>query len=508
MSFAETRLDLGIDYNTRRSLRYSTSIIVDGVGNEQRNASWGQPLGRWQIGDRSLSRRDLDYFLKFHAARKGARHGFRFKDWADYKALRQPIGIGDGTTRQFQLTKTYTVGSSSVKRPILKPVGGTIKIYLNRIEHLDDWTIDVTQGIVTFNAAPDNDTVITADFEFDVPVRFEQDRIEFRFDAYDSFGSDAIFYLANLSCVELRLLPTIPIAPDLIGSMSEEILNLGYDYGTLGGPTYDTTITTVGADYEARVDNWETSRGRWQIGDRTLTREDLDYFIAFFRVARGAAGSFLYKDWAEDRLKETRFDNDTIEFRFDAFNPASTDAIFYLSGVSCVEIKQATTYNCSGGVCVPVTSGKGTYQTLAQCQAALIYPEFSGGQGEGVLYVVGFHIGGTEYTYDVDQKKFIPNGYKNESGEVVVIGPLKGTRIYYNDPINSWQVQFHCRGVREGGLFNPGFGIPLDWYPAAWGGQAIYIREKHPYSVRITFTRRFDGLPDTDGNPLPVCPAN
>lgn len=412
MSFAETRLDLGIDYNTRGSLRYSASIIVDGVGNEQRNASWGQPLGRWQIGDRTLSRLDLDYFLKFHAARKGARHGFRFKDWADYKVLRQPIGIGDGTTRQFQLTKTYTVGSSSVKRPILKPVGGTIKIYLNRIEHLDDWTIDVTQGIVTFNAAPDSDTVITADFEFDVPVRFEQDRIEFRFDAHDSNSHDAIFYLASLSCAELRLLPTLPIAPDPIGSTLEEILNLGYDYGTLGGPTYDTTITTVGANYEARVDNWETSRGRWQIGDRTVTRSEMDYLIAIHRVARGSASGFIYKDWASSRNVPVRFEQDNIEFRFDAYNPETHEAIFYLAGLSVIEIviKIARSLNglrwelpCTSNIssyacfCAAQTvtstvmdgaSGR-TYNVTIRFRGVVEYKAYSGGSNDGEHFQIG-----------------------------------------------------------------------------------------------------------------------
>lgn len=338
MSFTETRLDLGIDYGTRGELRFSTSIIVDGSGEEQRNANWSQPLGRWQLGDRTLDKSELDYFLGFHAARKGAFEGFRFKDWADYQAHRQKIGVGDGTKTKFQLIKTYTIGSYSVKRPILKPVGDTVEIYLNGRSSRRGWAVDITTGIITFNEAPDIDVVISSTFEFDVPVRFEQDKIEFRFDAYEVGTGRSIFYLANLSVVELRLQPVIATAHTPLPTQINEVLDLGYDYGTVGGPAYNTTITSVGASYESRTSNWDKSRGRWQIGDRTLARNELDYLIAFFRATRGSGIGFFYKDWASVRNVPVRFEADSIEVRFDAYDPAgSGEVIFYLSGLPLVE---------------------------------------------------------------------------------------------------------------------------------------------------------------------------
>ena len=44
--------------------------------------------------------------------------------------------------------------------------------------------MDITSKIVTFTPAPANLTVITADFEFDVPVRFDTDRLSARLDDY------------------------------------------------------------------------------------------------------------------------------------------------------------------------------------------------------------------------------------------------------------------------------------------------------------------------------------
>jgi uncharacterized protein (TIGR02217 family) len=337
MSFAEIRLDLGIDYGTRGGPRFSTSIIVDGSGAEQRNANWGQPLGRWQLGERSLTQLEIHYFLDFHTARKGATEGFRFKDWTDYQAKFQPIGTGDGNKTQFQLVKNYTIAAYSAIRPILKPVGGTVKIYLNGVKQASGWSIDITTGVVTFAAAPGAGVALTADFEFDVPVRFEQDKIEFRFDAYEVGTGLAIFHLDNLSLVEDRLAPTIRVAPLAVPSRIDHVLDLGYDYGTLGGPAYNTTITTVGSGYERRTSNWDNSRGRWQIGDRTLTRAELDYLIAFYRVVRGTAAGFGFKNWQQEINVPVRFEQDSIEFRFDAHDPGTGEAIFYLAGLSVAE---------------------------------------------------------------------------------------------------------------------------------------------------------------------------
>jgi uncharacterized protein (TIGR02217 family) len=40
------------------------------------------------------------------------------------------------------------------------------------------WEIDTTAGVLTFESAPARGAEITAGFEFDVPVRFDTDRIE------------------------------------------------------------------------------------------------------------------------------------------------------------------------------------------------------------------------------------------------------------------------------------------------------------------------------------------
>lgn len=528
MNFAETRLELGIDYGTVGGPRFSTSIIVDGSGAEQRNANWTQSLGRWQLGERSLSQDELDYFLDFHAARKGAAEGFRFRDWADYQGKSQPLGTGDGTKTQFQLVKKYTIGAYSAIRPVLKPIGGTVKVYSNGIPQ-DTVSVDVATGIVTFQAAPSLGAALTADFEFDVPVRFEQDKVDFRFDAYEAAGR-AIFNLAPLSVVEIRIPPVIAVPPSAVHSRIDETLDLGYDYGTVGGPAYNTNITTVGAGYERRENNWNASRGRWQIGDRTLTRAELDYLIAFFRVTNGSATEFDYQDWQRDRSVPVRFEQDSIEFRFDALEPETGEAIFYLAGLPLTEIAEGAVadyqryryeyengififipdpagyetlaaaeaaasaafdqrYRCENGNCVADPSGP--YTNLAECKAALIPASFTGGQCP-ILYLFK-----TAHHWTYNGIPFSDTG---------VYGPVYG-------PIGDWRVRYPaqdaavfevlCHGTPNGAFgYPPGRWAVQDWQAYSGTGGAI----PHDFAITVNSVYPQDSnQPDDCGDPPPRC---
>src|SRR4029453_17117387 len=87
------------------------------------------------------------------------------------KGTGQLLGTGDGTQTEFQLLKHYPSGSVIEVRTISKPVAGTVKVYLDGVEQLSGWSVDTTTGLVTFSTAPAAGVEVTADFEFDVPVR-------------------------------------------------------------------------------------------------------------------------------------------------------------------------------------------------------------------------------------------------------------------------------------------------------------------------------------------------
>ena len=100
------------------------------------------------------------------------------EDWTDHQALAQGLGVGDGSTKTFQLVKYYPSGGVVETRAIAKPVTGTVKLYRDGVEATSGWTVDTATGIVTFATPPAAGVQVTADFAFDVPVRFDRDQME------------------------------------------------------------------------------------------------------------------------------------------------------------------------------------------------------------------------------------------------------------------------------------------------------------------------------------------
>jgi uncharacterized protein (TIGR02217 family) len=159
-------------------------VVTTVSGHERRNANWSQARGRWNVAHGLKKREQVALLIAFFRARRGRAFGFRFKDWTDYQALAQTLGVGDGTTTSFQLVKHYASGSEVVTRTITKPVAGTVKLYRDGVLAASGWSVDVTTGVVTFTTAPASGVVVTADFDFDVPARFDTDQMEITIETY------------------------------------------------------------------------------------------------------------------------------------------------------------------------------------------------------------------------------------------------------------------------------------------------------------------------------------
>lgn len=141
----------------------------------------------------------LDTLIAFFRARKGRADSFRFKDWTDYQVTAGNIGTGDGSTTQFQLVKKYVSGGVTETRAIKKPVSGSVAVYLNGVLQTTGYNVSTITGMVTFNSAPANGVAITADFEFDVPVRFDTDRLSASLESY------GISSVKDIPLVEVRV---------------------------------------------------------------------------------------------------------------------------------------------------------------------------------------------------------------------------------------------------------------------------------------------------------------
>ena len=134
---------------------------------------------------------DLHAVIAFFEERRGRLHGFRWRDPSDWKscppedtpsALDQLIGLGNGATAAFQLKKTYGVSLNPWARDIKKPVDGSVLIAVAGATQTAGtaYTVDLNTGLVAFLAGhiPAAAAPVTAGFAFDVPVRFDTDKLE------------------------------------------------------------------------------------------------------------------------------------------------------------------------------------------------------------------------------------------------------------------------------------------------------------------------------------------
>jgi uncharacterized protein (TIGR02217 family) len=198
-SFHETRFPTGIALASSGGPERRTEIVTLGSGHEQRNARWQDSRRRYDAGYGVKNLDDLYAIIAFFEERRGALYGFRFKDPLDWKSCPplqvstetdQEIGTGDGSTDLFQLSKTYGVDTAAYIRAIIKPVEGSLMLAVDGTPQVagTDFTIDYSNGEVTFQPGhiPVLDAVITAGYQFDVPVRFANDDLTINLAAFEA----------------------------------------------------------------------------------------------------------------------------------------------------------------------------------------------------------------------------------------------------------------------------------------------------------------------------------
>ncbi|MEO0730046.1 MAG: TIGR02217 family protein, partial [Pseudomonadota bacterium] len=139
-------------------------------------------------------------------------YGFRWRDPMDWKSCAPndvisasdvELGIGDAATDTFELIKPYGSGGHVWGRTIAKPITATLQVAIDGAPQIlgVDYVFDAALAAVVFeaHAVPDIGAIVTAGFAFDVPVRFDADRLEI---SLSSFKAGSI---PNIPIVEVRL---------------------------------------------------------------------------------------------------------------------------------------------------------------------------------------------------------------------------------------------------------------------------------------------------------------
>lgn len=348
--FIEERLELGFDYGAVGGQQFQTQIVKTAGGDEQRNALGYLPLGRWQLGERSLLESDLEginevqYLKRFHRDRRGGFEGFRFKDWSDYQVVDELSGIGDGVKTTFQLHKQYSVGNASFYRPILKPVANSFSARFEFLPQgfqilafLDDQT-----GVVTLNNPLPPGALFYASFEFDVPVWFESDEISFRLQGYSEETNEAIYQLGSIFVKESKM--PIELRPGESWSpQSLQQIRIPLDLGTIEETVELVEHLTIKQELQSGYTRRQIKSAdpvvSFNLGNRLYDSKEVDQLLNYFWLSLGRLNSFPFKHLGNTYT--VRFEQDELNLKFEAAQRLSDDeedlslgeSLFSLPGV-------------------------------------------------------------------------------------------------------------------------------------------------------------------------------
>ena len=208
MAFHEVRFPDDISRGARGGPERRTQVVELASGDEERNASWADSRRRYDAAYGIRRADDLAAVIAFFEARNGRLHGFRWKDWGDYQ-VRPAVGAGhaDRPGARHRRRRHRGVPAGEALRERRAGLGAAHREAGRRhacgsrsaaSSSSPAGRSIATTGIVTFAAAPGAGVLVTAGFEFDVPVRFDTDRLDVTWDL-DRLGS-----IASIPLVEVR----------------------------------------------------------------------------------------------------------------------------------------------------------------------------------------------------------------------------------------------------------------------------------------------------------------
>ena len=180
MAFHDESFPLRLAFGASGGPGRRVDVVELSSGREHRNTAQSRMRRRYNAVTGVKSAQDARTLAAFYEARGGMLHSFRFRDPVDSRGEDEWLGEGDGTRTRFALRKTH----GEQVRPIRLPVEGTVAVRVDGapVPHVLDG------GTVVIDP-PAFGAVVTADFTFDVPVRFDTDQLVLSLDAHGAVST-------------------------------------------------------------------------------------------------------------------------------------------------------------------------------------------------------------------------------------------------------------------------------------------------------------------------------
>lgn len=170
MTTINAELELCPGYGWQVQPEFNTLIKQLRSGRERRRSLWQYVKHRYVLPFQNITDDAyLAHLKSVFLVCRGSAESFLVKDYSDYIADQAVFGAGDGVETNFDLYIVSTFGSASYARRIFYPV--------NPVFYVDGSPVAATfnDGVVTFDTAPGNGSVLSWSGEFRVPVRFATD---------------------------------------------------------------------------------------------------------------------------------------------------------------------------------------------------------------------------------------------------------------------------------------------------------------------------------------------
>lgn len=168
----------GLEIKVKKTPIWNTRVQTAVSGKELRASLYSTPLYELALSYsvlRAGAEAELQNVVGFFNARKGKFDSFLYSDPLDSSVVGQSFGVGNGTTKDFQLVRAFGGNAEPVMNlngaPTIKVNGVTKTLGV-------DYTIN-SYGMVTFVVAPANGAELTWDGAYFYRVRFKQDSADF-----------------------------------------------------------------------------------------------------------------------------------------------------------------------------------------------------------------------------------------------------------------------------------------------------------------------------------------
>lgn len=118
-----------------------------------------------------LNDTDFNEVRDFYIGSNHGAEGFKFDDWKDNNVDEGYIATGDASEDSFDLIKRYEITTVvDIDRRIFYP--SNIQVFFDDVEQVSGWSWNATTFQLDFTSPPGNNVVITASFDFLIPVIF------------------------------------------------------------------------------------------------------------------------------------------------------------------------------------------------------------------------------------------------------------------------------------------------------------------------------------------------